>query len=44
VLHRGKDPGEGEERERWLDPDRRTRIRSARVKSKPPDLGRTPEI
>jgi hypothetical protein len=30
--------------ERRLDLDQRARIRSARVKSKPLDLGRTPEI
>jgi hypothetical protein len=31
-------------REGRLDLDRRAAIRSALVKSKPPDLGRTPEI
>jgi hypothetical protein len=31
-------------REGWLDLDRRAVIRSALVKSKPPDLRRTPEI
>jgi hypothetical protein len=31
-------------RERRLDLDWRAAIRSALVKSKPPDLGRTPEI
>jgi hypothetical protein len=31
-------------RERRLDSDRRARIGSARVKSKPSDLGRTTEI
>jgi hypothetical protein len=31
-------------RERRLDLDRRVRIRFARVKSKPPNLGQTPEI
>jgi hypothetical protein len=30
--------------ERWLDLDRRARIRSTQVKSKPSDLGQTTEI
>jgi hypothetical protein len=35
--------GEGERGER-PDLDRRAKIRSALIKSRPPDLGRTPEI
>jgi hypothetical protein len=35
--------GEGE-REEWSDLDRRAEIRSALIKPKPSDLGRTPEI
>jgi hypothetical protein len=40
---RGIDAGEGK-RERRLDLDQRAAIRSTLVKSKPPNLGRTPEI